>query len=159
MLKWLTIISFLVRVCWTSVCFSACLMKRGEGGGGRWGINHCGICHGDICVPRRSSRGPVHLCNLQLSAPPPLCPPCTLHVQQEEGGIREWAAEVKEQRKCGHKNRKMIKSELCAICWWRVWVSMVTGGVFLCVVCVNASLLLADRSGDVFKGPPSVYVS
>lgn len=38
-------------------------------------INRCGICHGDICVPWRSSRSPLYLCNLQLSALTSLRPP------------------------------------------------------------------------------------
>lgn len=55
------------------VCACVCILKKGRGR-----INWCRICHGDICVPWRSSRSPLYLCNLQLSAltsfRPPLAP-------------------------------------------------------------------------------------
>lgn len=55
------------RIMELSLCVHVC--RRG----GR--INQCRICHSDICVPWRSSGGPLHLCNLQLSALTPFGPP------------------------------------------------------------------------------------
>lgn len=57
---------------------------------GGW-INRCRICHGDICVPWRSSRVPLHLCNLQLSALTPFRPPLvsTTRPARPKGGVYE----------------------------------------------------------------------
>lgn len=67
------------------VCVCVCFW-RGEGG-----IIRCRICHGDICVPRRSSRGPLHLRNLQLSALTPFRPPLVSTTRPAclKGGVYE----------------------------------------------------------------------
>lgn len=81
------------------VCVCVCLLKGG------W-IKQHRICHGDICVPWRSSRGPPHLCNLQLTALTPSsaslsCPPHTHHVCREGEGCKDTREQGKKKIKKG----------------------------------------------------------
>ena len=73
---------------WALVCVCVCVRVFEEGEGG---LNRCRICHGDICVPWRSSRGPLHLRNLQLSALTPFRPPLasTTRPARPKGGVYE----------------------------------------------------------------------
>lgn len=86
------------------VCVCVCLLKGG------W-IKQHRICHGDICVPWRSSRGPPHLCNLQLTALTPSsaslsCPPHTHHVCREGEGCKDTREQGKKIKKGGMRWRR-----------------------------------------------------
>lgn len=113
------------------VCVFVCVWKRGRR------INRCSICHGDICVPWRSSRSPLYLCNLQLSAltsfRPPLAPTTrparpkglgykfksVRKIERARGlGVQKWWAQraageskIKGKRGCGRYRKKWGKYE------------------------------------------------